>query len=127
LTAAIGPAVSAISGALSKIPGAASAGQPLVSAAVIQGSTAVASIQTINKTITGFPVTNPINTADFTKVASGVTGASAVSGIGPMSIPEVNGVLAQAKNLVGQASSAISNTKGLGSFGLDLKQLETAG
>jgi hypothetical protein len=44
-----------------------------------------------------------------------------------MSVPEVNGVLAQAKNLVGQASSAISNTKGLGSFGFDLKQLETAG
>jgi hypothetical protein len=44
-----------------------------------------------------------------------------------MSIPEVNGVLAQAKNLVGQASDAISNSKGLGSFGFDLKQLETAG
>jgi hypothetical protein len=77
LTAAIGPAVSAISGALSKIPGAASAGQPLVNAAVIQGSTAVSSIQTINKTITNFPITNPINTADFTKVASGITGAGA--------------------------------------------------
>lgn len=127
LTAAIGPAVSAISGALSKIPGAASAGQPLVNAAVIQGSTAVSSIQTINKTITNFPVTNPINTADFTKVASSITGAGAVGGIGPMSVPEVNGVLAQAKNLVGQASTAISNTKGLGAFGFDLKQLETAG
>ena len=127
LTAAVGPAVSAISGALSKISSGVTAGQPLVSAAVIQGSTAVSSIQTINKTITSFPVTNPINTADFTKVASGVTGAGAVSGIGPMSVPEVNGVLAQAKNLVGQASSAISNTKGLGSFGFDLKQLETAG
>ena len=127
LTAAVGPAVSAISGAISKISGAENAGQPLVSAAVIQGSTAVSSIQTINKTITGFAVTNPINTADFTKVASGVTGAGAVSAIGPMSVPEVNGVLAQAKNLVGQASSAISNTKGLGSFGFDLKQLETAG
>lgn len=127
LTAAVGPAVSAISGALSKIPGATGAGNPLVSAAVMQGSTAVSSIQTINKTITDFPVTNPINTADFTKVASSITGAGAVSGIGPMSIPEVNGVLAQAKNLVGQASDAISNSKGLGSFGFDLKQLETAG
>jgi len=127
LTAAVGPAVSAISGALSKIPGAAGAGNPLVSAAVIQGSTAVSSIQTINKTITGFPVTNPINTADFSKVASSITGAGAVSGIGPMSIPEVNGVLAQAKNLVGQASNTLSNDKGLGSFGFDLKQLETAG
>jgi hypothetical protein len=127
LTAAVGPAVSAISGALSKIPGAAGAGNPLVSAAVIQGSTAVSSIQTINKTISGFPVTNPINTADFTKVASSITGESAVTGIGPMSVPEVNGVLAQAKNLVGQASNALSNDKGLGSFGFDLKQLETAG
>lgn len=128
LTAAIGPAVSAASGAISStIAGAVNAGKALVNAAVIQGSTAVASIQTINKTITDFPITNPINTANFTKVASGVTGASAVSAIGPMSVPEVNGVLAQAKNLVGQASTTISNNKGLGSFGFDLKQLETAG
>jgi hypothetical protein len=128
LTAAIGPAVSAASGAISStIAGAVDAGKALVSAAVIQGSTAVAAIQNINKTITGFPVTNPINTADFSKVASGYTSDGAVSGIGPMSIPEVNGVLAQAKNLTGQAFSAVSNTKGLGSFGLDLKQLETAG
>ena len=128
LTAAIGPAVSAATGAISStIAGAVNAGKALVNAAVIQGSTAVSSIQTINKTITSFPITNPINTADFTKVASSVTGASAVSGIGPMSVPEVNGVLAQAKNLVGQASTAISNTKGLGSFGFDLKQLEAAG
>ena len=128
LTAAVGPAVSAASGAISStVAGAVNAGQPLISAAIIQGSTAVSSIQTINKTITGFPVTNPINTAEFTKVASSITGSGALSGIGPMSVPEVNGVLAQAKNLVGQASGAISNTKGLGTFGLDIKQLETAG
>jgi len=128
LTAAIGPAVSAASGAVSSaITGAVNAGKALVNAAVIQGSTAVSAIQNINKTITGFPVTNPINTADFTKVASSITGAGAVSGIGPMSIPEVNGVLAQAKNLTGQAVNAVSNTKGLGAFGFDLKQLETAG
>ena len=127
LTATVGPAVSAASGAVSAIPGALDAGRALISSAVIQGSTAVSAIQNINKTITGFPVTNPINTADFTKVASSITGASAVSAIGPMSIPEVNGVLAQAKNLVGQASNALSNDKGLGSFGFDLKQLETAG
>ena len=127
LTAAVGPAVSAASGAVSSILGALDAGRALISSAVIQGSTAVSAIQTINKTITGFPITNPINTADFTKVASSITGDSAVNAIGPMSVPEVNGVLAQAKNLVGQASDAISNSKGLGSFGLDLKQLETAG
>ena len=128
LTAAVGPAVSALSGAISStIAGAVNAGAALVNAAVIQGSTAVSAIQTINQTITGFPVTNPINTAEFTKVASSITGSGALSGIGPLSVPEVNGVLAQAKNLVGQASGAISNDKGLGSFGFDIKQLETAG
>lgn len=127
LTAAVGPAVSAASGALSSILGAAGAGNPLATAAVIQGSTAVSVIQTINKTIDGFPITNPINTADFTKVASGIGGGSAVGAIGPMGIPEVNGVLAQAKNLIGQSSGAISNSKGVGSFGFDVKQLETAG
>jgi hypothetical protein len=114
----IGSAVTGVGGGL---------GEPLVSAAVIQGSTAVSAIQTINKTITNFPVTSPINTADFTKVASSIGAAGALSSIGPLSIPEVNGVLAQAKNLVGQASGALSNAKGLGSFGLDIGQLETAG
>jgi|694.fasta_scaffold02880_3 hypothetical protein len=127
LTAAVGPAVSAVSGAVSLIPGAADAGKPLVNAVVTQSSTAIAAIQTINKTITEIPVTNPINTADFTKFASGVIGTGAVSGIGPMGVAEVNGVLAQAKNLVAQDAAAISNDKGLGTFGLDLAQLEAAG
>lgn len=125
LTAVVGPAVSAASGAVSSIAGAASAGKALVSAAIVQGSTAVSSVQKINSTISNFSVTNPINTASFSKVASG--NASAVNGIGPMSAPEVNGVLAQAKNLVGQAANSISNNKGLGSFGLGLGQLEKAG
>jgi hypothetical protein len=127
LTAAVGPAVSAVSGAVSLIPGAADAGKPLINAVVTQSSTAIASIQTINKTISEIPVTNPINTADFTKIASGVVGTGAVSGIGPMGIAEVNGVLAQAKNLVNQPATAISNNKGLGVFGLNIAQLEAAG
>jgi hypothetical protein len=138
LTAAVGPAVSAISGALSGVSGIASsvtsairgasqAGSALVGASALQGSTAVTSIQTINKAITGLPVTAPINDADFTKVAAGIKSISAASPIGPMSIPEVNGVLAQAKNLVGQAADKLSNAKGLGEFGLNISQLETAG
>jgi hypothetical protein len=117
LTAAVGPAVTSIS----------SAGTALVRAAGIQGATAAKSIETINRNITQFPVTSPINTADFTKIAGGLNPAGALAGLGPMSIPEVNGVLAQAKNLVNQASSVLSNAKGLGSFGLDAGQLETAG
>lgn len=117
LTATVGPAVSSLT----------SAGTALVGAAGIQGSTAIASIETINRTITQFSVTSPINTADFAKVVGGTDSLGAVSGIGPMGIPEVNGVLAQAKNLVNQASSVLSNDKGLGSFGLSAGQLETAG
>jgi hypothetical protein len=135
LTAAVGPATSAVSGALgsglnsavSAIKGAAQAGSALIGAAAQQGSVAIASIQTINKTITDTQVTAPINTADFTKVAAGINSCGALASIGPMSVPEVNGLLAQAKNLVGQASSVLSNAKGLGSFGLNISQLETAG
>ena len=72
-------------------------------------------------------MTAPINNADFSKVSAGIKSVGAVSPIGPMSVPEVNGVLAQAKNLVGQAADKLSNTKGLGEFGLSIGQLETAG
>ncbi len=143
LSATVGPATTAISGALgggsgitnsfsvnsvaSAVKGAAQAGSALVGASALQGSTAVTSIQTINKAITTLPVTAPINNADFTKVAAGIKTVGAVSPIGPMSVPEVNGVLAQAKNLVGQSADKLSNTKGLGEFGLSIGQLETAG
>ena len=127
LTAAVGPAVTSVTGSLGGIAGSSQLGAALVGAAAVQGSVAVTSIQTINKTISGLAVTSPINTADFTKIAGGITPAGALAALGPMSVPEVNGVLAQAKNLVNQGSSVLSNTKGLGSFGLDAGQLETAG
>jgi len=64
---------------------------------------------------------NPINVADFAKTIP------AVNAIGPMDSAQVTGVLAQAKNLVGQSASTISNAKGIGEFGLNIQQLETAG
>ena len=127
LTAAVGPAVSLVSGALGGVAGSSQLGSALVGASAVQGSVAVTSIQTINKTITGLPVTSPINVADFSKIASGINSVGAVAPIGPMSIPEVNGVLAQAKNLTGQGFNELSDTKGLGAFGLSISQLETAG
>jgi len=127
LTAAVGPAVTSVTRSFGGTAGSSQLGAALVGASGVQGSVAVASIQTINKTITGLAVTSPINTADFTKIAGGINPAGALAGLGPMSVPEVNGVLAQAKNLVNQPSSVLSNAKGLGSFGLDAGQLETAG
>lgn len=94
---------------------------------VVQGATATSSIQTVNNLISRFPLDNPISIADFVKTASSATPGGAVAPIGSMNMSEVNGVLAQAQNIVGQSSDTLSNSKGLGSFGLSLKQLETAG
>ena len=112
LTALVGPAVSALG----------TAGSALVGAAAKAGSVATASIQTINNALTNVPVgPNTIDVADFAKTIP------AVNAIGPMDSAQVTGVLAQAKNLVGQSASTISNAKGIGEFGLGIQQLETAG
>lgn len=62
-----------------------------------------------------------INVADYAKQAT------ALAPIGGMTTAETTGVLAQAKQIVGQAADKITNTKGVGSYGFDIKQLETAG
>jgi hypothetical protein len=84
------------------------------------GPTATTAINTINKTLTT-AVTDPINIADFAKETP------ALVPIGSMNTGVVTGVLAQAKNLVGQAANVITNEKGLGSFGLSVEQLEKVG
>jgi len=112
LTALVGPAVSALG----------TAGSALVGAAAKAGSVATTALQTINSALTRTPVgSNTINVADFAKTIP------VVNAIGPMDSAQVTGVLAQAKNLVGQSASTISNAKGIGEFGLDIQQLETAG
>ena len=112
LTALVGPAVSALG----------TAGSALVGAAAKAGSVATSALQTINSALTNVPVSpNTINVADFAKTIP------AVNAIGPMDSAQVTGVLAQAKNLVGQPASTISNAKGIGEFGLNIQQLETAG
>lgn len=114
LTGAVGQAVSSIG----------KAGAAIAGAAVNATSVAVNSVKNINLSL-NTPVTNPINNADFIKTAA--DGGAALSKIGSMSASAVTGVLAQGKKLVGQASDALSNAKGAGSFGLNVSQLETAG
>jgi hypothetical protein len=108
LSGVVGPAVSSVNGVLT-----GAAGQ--------LGSVATQSISTINKAITGTAVTSPIDVANFVKQTPALTS------IGNMAQSEVTAVLAQAKNLVGQGASVLSNTKGVGEFGLNISQLETAG
>ena len=112
LTALVGPAVSSISGV----------GSALVGAAAKAGSVATSALQTINTALTKTPLgANPINIANFAKTIP------AVSGIGPITAAQVTGVLAQAKNIVAQSASTISNARGIGEYGLNIQQLETAG
>lgn len=108
LSGAVGPAVSSISGAIT-----GAAGQ--------LNSIATQAIGTINKVITGTPVTSPIDVANFAKQIPALTS------IEGMKQPEVTAVLAQAKNLVAQGPAVLSDTKGVGEFGLNVSQLEKAG
>ena len=135
LTGAVGPAVAAVTKTTGALAGATrlvnalpvTVGGPLVAGAITQGSTAAKAVETINKTIIGNPVTTTLTTAAFSKVTAGRSALPAVAPLGPMSVPEVNGVLAQAQLSVNQPADKISNNKGVGSFGLDAQQLENAG
>lgn len=108
LSGAIGPAVSSVTGVITGATGQL-------------GSVATQAISTINKSIAGTAVSVPIDVADYAKQTPALTS------IASMTQSTVTGVLAQAKNIVGQASDVLSNVKGVGEFGLNVNQLETAG
>jgi hypothetical protein len=122
------PGASALTGALgggaaglaSRVNSALASGQSLTAVAGSIGATASTAISTINKSLTS-AVTDPIGIANFAKEIPALTS------IGSMNAGVVTGVLAQAKNLVGQASDSLTVEKGLGAFGLGAEQLEKAG
>ena len=125
VSSALGAAGGAINGSLSGIAaGLTGAVGTAVSASgaasIITGGAATA-VSTINNIIATVPLANEINITDFAKQIP------AVASIGPLSLPDVTGVLAQAKKLVDQTGSIITDAKGLGEFGLSPAQLEAAG
>lgn len=75
----------------------------------------------VTSALTKLPVLNGINPGDFAKQLPGLTS------IGSIDASQVTGVLAQAGKLTGQPSDMLTNAVGLGNFGLDARQLETAG
>jgi hypothetical protein len=75
----------------------------------------------VTSALTNLPVLNGINPGDFAKQLPGLTS------IGSINASQVTGVLAQAGKLTGQPSDLLTNAVGVGSFGLDASQLETAG
>lgn len=67
------------------------------------------------------PSTDGIDLANYAKQAT------ALVPIGGLNVSQTTGVLAQTKQLVGQTANRLTNSKGVGSYGFDIKQLETAG
>jgi hypothetical protein len=125
LNSALGAAGGALGGSLAGVAdGLTGAVGKAVSesgvAAIVTGGAATA-IDTINKTIAGTALTNEINVADFAKQLPGVEAIGALSSI------DVTAVMAQAKKLVDQTGTIVTDAKGLGEFGLSPAQLESAG
>jgi hypothetical protein len=125
LTSALGAAGGALGGSLSGVAAGltGAVGQAVSAAgaaAVVTGGAATA-INTINGILANAPVVNEINFGDFAKTLPGV------AAIGPLAVPDVTAVLAQARKLVDQTGSIVTDAKGLGEFGLTPAQLEAAG
>jgi hypothetical protein len=122
--ATVSQAASGITGALGAgIPGAAGAIGSLarqVGAAAEVGSVAATAVGKISQTLANTPVTAPVDLVNYAKQSESLTA------IGTMSQGTVTGVLAQTRNLVGQAGDVVSS-KGVGSYGFDVSQLERAG
>ena len=125
LTAAKGAAGGAIAGSLagvaSGLTGAVGAAVSASGVASVVTGGAATAINTINGILANAPVVNDITVGDFAKQLPGV------AAIGPLTVPDVTAVLAQAKKLVDQAGSIVTDAKGLGEFGLNPAQLEAAG
>ena len=69
----------------------------------------------------GTPVTNGINTADFAKTATAVM---PMAGLG---VTDVRATMASVGTATGQNFDQITNSQGVGKFGFNATQLETAG
>jgi len=113
ITGALGSGISTATGAIGSI--AKDAGAAASSIASKTSAAVSSALSSGSGPVTG------INTADYVKQPT------AIAPIGSMSTTQVTGVLAQAKNLVGQTYDKMTNSKGVGSYGLDVKQLESSG
>jgi len=111
--------IGALGGKISTAAGqiGALATKTLNSATSIVNST----VSAVKGALTSSTPTGGIDVAKYAKQET------ALAPIGGMSTSETTGVLAQAKQIVGQAADKITNNKGVGSYGFDIKQLETAG
>ena len=78
-------------------------------------------LSNITKSLSSTPVTNGMSIPDFAKQAEALVPIQGLSSV------DVRAGLSQAAALIGQAPTEISNALGVGKFGFDASQLETAG
>jgi hypothetical protein len=78
-------------------------------------------LSNITKSLSSTPVTNGISIPEFAKQAQALVPIQGLSSV------DVRAGLSQAAALIGQAPTEISNALGVGQFGFDASQLETAG
>jgi hypothetical protein len=82
-------------------------------------------------TVTGLPdlvnvpLENPITQADLANI--GVQGSFTAPAIGPLNSNQVQGLLAQIANYVDQPADVMTDSTGVGQYGLSCQQLEQAG
>lgn len=109
LTGGIGSGISSALGAVTRFTGGTTGG--ITSAALGAASR-----------LTGVPIKNPMNVADFVKV-----GVGSVKEIGALSSTQVQGLLGQAAASTKQLVSDYSLDKGIGQYGINPAQLEQTG
>ena len=111
----------AIKFALSRLDRGTAGVDDRVILSIVNGLPRIAGIPNLVNT----PLFNPINQADLANINFDNTYIPPA--IGPLNSNQVQGLLAQIANFVGQPVTEMSNDKGVGLYGLDCQQLEQAG
>jgi len=115
LSGRVGALGADIRGSVGQIGSLAAPGSLALSSSTVQNLTS-----SVQKATSGLALNNEINIANFGR------SLSAVGPISTMNSAQVTSALATAQNLVAQAPSTLTNS-GLGSFGFNASQLESAG
>jgi hypothetical protein len=121
VTGAIGGAINQATRAATGLLSATTLSNGLSGALGTAQSVASKTLTGITSAVRNLPVTNGINIANYAKQA---TGLMPIKNLTPNNI---TATLSQASKLTNQLPGQLTNTVGLGKYGLDCKQLERAG
>ena len=121
-TGALQGALRSVTGAQSQLGSALSAASALPAKLTAGGpDIAAKSVAGISSALNNTPISNGIGIANFAKQIP------ALGSLGSITQPGVTATLSQVNKLVGQTAGQVSDAKGVGKFGLDAAQLQSAG